>query len=60
MRAWKNKDSSLVVPWDNVQIGVPSVLRRSLLELSHDIPAASNLAVARIKQCLEAHFYWPS
>ena len=60
MRAWKDKASSLDVPWDNVQIVVPSVLRRSLLKLSNDILAASHLAVARTKQRLEAHFYCPS
>ena len=57
MRAWKDKASSLDVPWDNIQIVVPSVLRRSLLEFSHDIPATSHLAVTRTKKRLEAHFY---
>jgi len=42
------------------QVVVPTLLRPKLLQLAHDIPAAGHLGVAKTKNRLLRHFYWPS
>ena len=42
------------------QVVVPTVLRAKLMSVAHDIPAAGNRGVAKTKDRLLRHFYWPS
>ena len=42
------------------QIVVPTPLRSNLLSLAHETPAAGHLGVAKTKDRLLRHFYWPS
>ena len=41
------------------QLVAPRALRSKLLALSHDIPAAGHLGVAKSKARLIPHFFWP-
>jgi Integrase zinc binding domain/SCAN domain/Integrase core domain len=42
------------------QVVVPVALRAKLLHIAHDIPAAGHLGVAKTRDRLLRHFYWPS
>jgi len=58
VRAWKDKLSPQEATFH--QIVVPTNLRAKLLSVAHDIPAAGHLGVAKTKDRLSRHFYWPS
>ena len=58
IRNWRDK---LAPPESSVhQIVVPTTLRAKLLQIAHDIPAAGHLGVAKTRNRLLRHFYWPS
>ena len=58
MRAWRDKCS----PQEATiyQVVVPTPLRAKLLYLAHEIPAAGHLGIAKTKDRILRHFYWPS
>jgi len=58
LRQWKDKCSPQEATFH--QIVVPTPLRSNLLCLAHEIPAAGHLGVAKTKDRLLRHFYWPS
>ena len=58
VRRWKDRLSPQEA--EIHQIVVPTLLRPKLLQLAHDIPAAGHLGVAKTKNRLLRHFYWPS
>jgi len=58
MRAWRDKLSPQEATYH--QVVVPSVLRAKLLSVTHNIPAAGHLGVAKMKDRLLRHFYWPT
>jgi len=58
VRAWRDKLSPHEATYH--QVVVPTVLRAKLLSVAHDIPAAGHLGVAKTKDRLLRHFYWPS
>jgi len=58
VRAWRDQLSPQEATFH--QIVVPSALRAKLLHIAHDIPAAGHLGVAKTKDRLLRHFYWPS
>jgi len=60
MRAWRDKEAMSIPGTEITQIVVPASLRTAILQLSHDIPASAHLGMAKTKQRLEQHFYWPS
>lgn len=60
MRAWRDKEAISIPGTEVTQIVVPASLRTAILQLSHDIPASAHLGMAKTKQRLEQHFYWPS
>ena len=55
MRHWYKPNSLYTAE----QLVVPSCLRSQLLQLSHDIPASGHLGIAKTKERLLAHFWWP-
>jgi hypothetical protein len=60
MRAWRDVESPNVAGTELSQIVVPSSLKTAILQVAHDIPAAAHLGMAKTKQRLERHFYWPT
>jgi len=69
VRTWRDKLSSQEATYHQVVVPtgprlgpilVPKPLRAKLLSIAHDIPAASHLGVAKTKDRLLRHFYWPS
>ena len=58
VREWKDKLSPHEAAFH--QVVVPTSLRATLLTVAHDIPAAGHLGVAKTKDRLIRHFYWPS
>ena len=58
LRLWRDKCSPQEATIH--QIVVPTPLRAQLLYLAHEIPAAGHLGVAKTKDRLLRHFYWPS
>ena len=57
VRLWRDKLSPAEATIH--QIVVPKPLRGKLLHIAHDIPAAGHLGVAKTKNRLLRHFYWP-
>jgi len=60
MRAWRDKEMLNIPGTECTQIVLPYCLRAAMLRLAHDIPAAAHLGMAKTKQRLDRHFYWPS
>jgi len=58
VREWKDELSPHEAAFH--QVVVPTSLRATLLAVAHDIPAAGHLGVAKTKDRLIRHFYWPS
>ena len=58
VRAWRDELSPREATFH--QIVVPTVLRAKLLHIAHEISAAGHLAVAKTKDRLLRHSYWPS
>jgi len=58
VRLWKDKLSPAEATI--YEIVVPNPLCGKLLHIAHDIPEAGHLGVAKTKNRLLRHFYWPS
>jgi len=58
LRLWRDKCSPQEATFH--QVVVPTPLRANLLRLAHEIPAAGHLGIAKTKDRLLRHFYWPS
>jgi len=58
LRLWRDKCSPQEATIH--QIVVPTPLHAQLLYLAHEIPAAGHLGVAKTKESLLRHFYWPN
>ena len=57
IRLWRDKLSPVEASIQ--QIVVPTQLRAKLLHIAHAIPAAGHLGIAKTKERLLRHFYWP-
>ena len=59
VRYWRDRNAPQIDACDSKQIVVPICLRTSLLQLAHDIPAASHLGQRKTRARLLQHYYWP-
>ena len=60
MRKWSPTECNKSEKGETVyQIVVPTVHRREVLELAHDLPMSGHLGVCKTHNRLLQHFYWP-